>query len=265
VKKLWIIEWKSIPLDRKIELVLIVGGMVIAALVLINNGTQLEQMSVQTKAMQDQLVEMKSGSADTKVLAQSTKTQADNTGKLADAATDSAKTAKISMIASGRAYVHYIGPRWISHLDPQGHIFWRIRPQWINVGNTPTRDLRIYTQHALRDDKLPLDFTFIPEKYGPAAIFSKGMIESSLFDIHGSDLAAISKSKKHLYIWGIAIYRDVFPGTPEHVTKFFVKAGNISGNPLLPWDEKRNPFEIMFMTEPQHNCTDEDCDRDKYK
>ena len=55
------------------------------------------------------------------------------------------------------------------------------------------------------------------------------------------------------------MYRDVFPNTIEHVTKFCVVATNISGNPLEPWDEKTNIFDIVFVTFDRHNCADEEC------
>lgn len=97
------IEWAATSLDRKIELLLILGGMGIAILVLVNNGRQLEQMTTQTLAMQGQLTEMKSGSEDTKAIAESAKAQADNTKALASAALDQVKELKASVLAAQQA------------------------------------------------------------------------------------------------------------------------------------------------------------------
>jgi|SRR5581483_9149365 hypothetical protein len=58
------------------------------------------------------------------------------------------------MIASERAYVHLNQIRWISHRSTKDdRIFWRIRPQWINSGNTLTRRLRVYVHYELRDNE----------------------------------------------------------------------------------------------------------------
>jgi len=85
------IEWAATPLDRKVELLLILGGMMIAGVVLVNNGRQLEQMTAQTEAMKGQLAEMKGGSADTKAIAESAKAQSDSTKALATAAIEQVK------------------------------------------------------------------------------------------------------------------------------------------------------------------------------
>jgi hypothetical protein len=91
-------------------------------------------------------------------------------------------------------------------------------------------------------------------------IAPKGVVESEARDFLGDDLVAVKEGKKHLYVWGIAKYRDVFPGTVGHVTKFCVVATNLAGNPLEPWDGKTNPFDIAFATFYRHNCADEDCE-----
>lgn len=181
----------------------------------------------------------------------------------AKATVDSASTSKTSMIASGRAYVHFNGCRWISHhhID-DGHIFWRVSVNWINSGNTPTRGLQLYTRHELRDDQLPIEFEFVPNQteLSPVTIYPKGFASSGEWDITGTDLDAISKYRKYLYIWGIAVYRDVFPDTKEHITRFCVFATNLSGDPLRPWHAETNPFNITFANYLWHNCADEDCD-----
>lgn len=266
MKKLWSrwkIEWNSTSIDRKIELFFIIGGIVIAALVLINGGKQLEQMATQTSAMKAQLAEMKSGGEDTKAIAEAAKAQADSTKSLAESAADTANTSKISMVASTRAYVHNSGFRWISHPDKLGDIYWRIRPQWINIGNTPTRELRIYTHYELRDSELPTEYSFNSGEFVPTTIHPKGVIEPRFFNIKGTDLLAVMHGRKYLYIWGIARYRDIFPGTSEHITKFLVVAGNITGNPLRPYSTPGNPLDIEFLHYGMHDCADEDCDKKK--
>jgi len=173
--------------------------------------------------------------------------------------------ARDAMVASNRAYVHHHGCRWISHTHvADGHVFWRIRPQWINSGNTPTRKLNVYVRYEFRDDPLPENFAFATEQDAnpmPATIAPKGVIESAPFDIDGSDLVAVRNGVKHFYVWGIARYNDVFTGNPQYITKFCVVASNITGDPLQPWHDTTNPVGIMFLTHGSHNCADEDCER----
>jgi len=172
--------------------------------------------------------------------------------------------ARDAMVASNRAYVHYDGCRWISHWHvDDGHIFWRMRPRWINSGNTPTRKLNVHVRYEFRDDPLPANFAFAAEHDAnpvPATIAPKGVIESAPFDIDGSALVAVREGRKHFYVWGIARYNDVFTGTPRYVTKFCVEAGNITGDPEQYWDDTDNPVGIMFGTYGSHNCADEDCE-----
>lgn len=181
----------------------------------------------------------------------------------ARAAQDSADIAKLSMIAGDRAYVHFNGCRWISHrVDENSKVFWRLRPLWINSGNTPTRKLHVYVHYELIDNLLAADYQFAPttDDRRLATIAPKGLIESAPHDFFGDDLLAVKEGRKHLYVWGIAKYRDVFPNTAEHITKFCVEAPRITGDPLEPWDERANIFDIAFMSIDRHNCADEDCD-----
>jgi hypothetical protein len=190
------------------------------------------------------------------------KIAADAAKEGAHAARDSTDTAKLSMVASQRAYVHHNGMRWISHRDiTDGSTFWRLRPQWINSGNTPTRALHVYVKYELRDTLLPDSFGFVPTEpiNAPAMLAPHSIIESGHYNIEAEDLIAIREGKKFLYVWGLAKYRDVFPGTVEHITKFCVYASNITGDPLLQWNNDTNPMEILFPHYQQYNCADEDC------
>jgi len=120
----------------------------------------------------------------------------------------------------------------------------------------------MFTYYELRDAELPPVYPFSPDQTttpGPATIPPHGTIESFYYDVAGEDLVAISERRKHLYVWGTAYYRDVFPGTSEHITKFCVYARTITGDPTKVWNREANPVEIMFATYHQHNCADEDC------
>jgi hypothetical protein len=186
-----------------------------------------------------------------------------DTKKAADAASDSSETAKQAMITGQRAYVHHNGFRWFSHLDnADGTYFWSIRPQWINRGNTPTRKGTVYVHWEFIDHALPDDYLFTMDStvvLSPANLAPQTPIQSGYLKVEAEDLVRVSKKEKHLYIWGVARYRDVFQDTPEHITKFCVYASEITGNPLEPYDAQKNPLEIVFLAYNRHNCADEEC------
>jgi hypothetical protein len=209
-----------------------------------------------------QLVLIRESLDDAKIAADAAKESADAAKEGSRAARESADTDKFSMIASDRAYVHYAGCRWVSHRqNDESPVFWRIRPRWINGGNTPPHGLRIYTHYELLDAQLPADYSFTPQEHPevPAMLPPKGDIFGSWRDFTGADLVAVKEGRKFLYIWGTARYYDVFPGTPRRVTKFCNTAALVTGDPTLPWEEKTNNMDLGFITYGPHNCADEDC------
>lgn len=180
----------------------------------------------------------------------------------AEAARESADVNKLAMVMGNRAYVHFDGCRWISHRNNKdGSIFWRIRPRWINSGNTPTRQASFYVHYEFLDKELGPDYKFTPTVMHPkpASIAPHSSIESRHRDIGGKDLIDVREGRKHFYIWGVARYHDVFPNTPERVTKFCVYASRITGDPNEYWDKDKNAVEILFAGFDRHNCSDEDC------
>jgi len=56
-------QWREVSIDRKIELLLVIGGLILAGAVMKNGVAQLWQMDAQTTAMKGQLAEMKAGGA----------------------------------------------------------------------------------------------------------------------------------------------------------------------------------------------------------
>ena len=125
----------------------------------------------------------------------------------------------------------------------QGAYHWVFRPIWHNSGDTPTKNLRIYTECTLRNSPLQLGFDFTRTTSKPGV----GLIPPKSTKIGGvgtqapitpSDIIDIQNSRKFLYVWGWATYRDVFPETPQHITRFcwkIVPAGDPhSFNPAVP-------------------------------
>lgn len=222
------------------------------------------------RIMQKQLVSMKeSGEQTNKLITQNAAQAAALTiaanaaEKSAEANRETATVSRLAMIAGDRAYVHQDGFNWISHPNSNSlGYFWRIYALWINSGNTPTRNLKVWCSYEIRDSPLPEDFKF-PEppnlKCIPTTISPKGKIASLPLAIDGLILAEVANRKKYFYIWGIATYRDVFPDTAEHITKFCCYAGDISGDPTMPFNQATNPVNISFPMYDKHNCADEEC------
>ncbi len=211
------------------------------------------------RAIQGQLAEIRAAGKQTDQMIHHANTQS-------EAAQQQVRISELAMIANNRAYVHHAGIAYTSHLQKggpsDGKYMWRLRPTWTNTGNTPTRKLRVYAGYEFRTSPLPEDFSFTVK--GPlilTLLASKGKIESTHCDIFGEPLADVRDGKKYLYVWGVARYFDVYPHTPEHVTKFCSVAIAVTGDPLLGYDPSANPVEIRFETYQKHNCADEDCDQ----
>jgi hypothetical protein len=130
------------------------------------------------------------------------------------------------------------------------------------MGNTPTRELFLYAHYEIRDDMLSADYPFSPYENvtpTPAMIAPKQTVESGAHDLFGDELLAIKEGRKYFFVWGIARYRDVFPNTTDHITKFCVYAAAVTGEPLQGWNANTNPLDIAFAGYHRHNCADEDC------
>jgi hypothetical protein len=177
------------------------------------------------------------------------------------AAANSVEIAKLAMVAGNRAYVHHNGCRWISHMrEADGKLIWRLRPLWTNTGNTPTRQLRVSVKYSVVNMQIAdkggcVEFA----EQSPAMIPAKGEIESECFDLTGDELHEIKSKRKFLYVWGQALYLDVFPESKEHVTKFCVLATRLTGDPRLPWHDTNNRFDIHFVADGRHNGVDDEC------
>lgn len=177
----------------------------------------------------------------------------------ANAARDNADVAREAMIAGQRAYIQYHQIQFISHPDiGTGNIFWRMHPQWINVGRTPDRGLKLFVKYELSDTPVPEDFPFEinSEEMISAALPAGSIITRNTRDFLGTDLLAVKEGKKYLYIWGKAKYNSVFKGDIEHVTWFCVRAAIITGDPLKKFTADA-PFDIKFSHHGRLNYMDE--------
>ena len=135
---------------------------------------------------------------------------------------------KEAFISDKRAFVFTSGLQHYWEIDGTGAYNWRFRPIWKNSGNTQTKRLRLYTECELRDSPLPLGFDFTTTRYqwgtgfsAPQTTYVGGIAPPyTLSAITPQDIIDVQQGRKYLYLWGWASYFDVFPNTPEHITRF---------------------------------------------
>lgn len=178
------------------------------------------------------------------------------TGRLVS---DAKQTAKAQL----RPYLAIESFHWLSHEDPDrdNRVWWSIHPVWKNGGVTPTKHLFLSTGSVLRDTELPADFVFPDGVAEPirSLIGPHATLGAASQTITGDDLADVRDGRKFFYVWGSVRYRDVFPETQEHITRFCAHITRVLGNPTRPYDAETNIVEIHFSFYRRHNCMDEDC------
>jgi len=166
-------------------------------------------------------------------------------------------------------FVTQIKPEWEQIVLPDGmKIYcWRIRPEWENTGDTPTRGLRIYTDGILTTELLPdnhdIRTAIVPEGTGLSPPHSK--MQGGPFPRFGTpsltpdELIKVREGNAFLYIWGWAKYRDVFRGTPEHITRFCFRI-NVLGDPYAfsPAAPHQGGFGFNYLHHGSDNAIDED-------
>jgi hypothetical protein len=184
------------------------------------------------------------------------------TAASAKAAEDAAVVAREALNTTQRAFVRVVNFPWLwrPDIDRPGKYFYDITPIIENGGNTPTVDMTIVINSALRDSILPDDFNFpYGVEPGPSLIGAHQTIGAHRAIILDDNLLLVQKGEKFFYIWGTITYRDVFEGTPLHTTEFCTEISTVFGNPLDPKDPgapKGTTVEIGFRIYPKHQRTD---------
>jgi hypothetical protein len=140
------------------------------------------------------------------------------------------------------------------------------RFKWRNSGTTPTEDMRTHFSYQWSTLPLPENFTF-PDLWGvgkphinvPVAIGPKGEIGIDSEPLAMSVVEAVRDKKMHLYVWGWAKYRDVFKGTPVHITEFCYDLATARKQVVPTPDPKVQTLSLIWNNCERHNCYDEDC------
>jgi hypothetical protein len=184
-----------------------------------------------------------------------------------------ANIAEQALFADKRAFIAANGLAQYWELDPATGLYnWRFRPGLFNSGETPTRNMTMHVECEVRTQSLPpgFDFDTATSPPGRGIITPKAGIQGGLCPLPGQpaitpqDILDSQANQKFIYIWGWIRYNDVFPRTPQHITRYCWLVV-VTGNPLtfIPNTPGQPPtpgtlhFSSIHHTEG--NCADEEC------
>jgi len=196
---------------------------------------------------------------------------ADRTSTVAaNAANKSAEIAERALIAGQRAFISaYFESVANKNIETNQITAWSFTPVWQNAGDTPTREMQNHISIKVFDGLLPSDWDF-PDMwpantatedrvFTPLSAAPKGTVRGqSVGGLSLDQMRGIIAGEKSLYMWGWAAYRDVFPNTALHVTRFAVRI-IVGGDPT---DATKISFTFQFTR--RYNCSDEECEHQGY-
>ncbi len=178
--------------------------------------------------------------------------------KSADAARDTAQATKDSLEKVQRAFV-YLPTTVDPIINQTGKIpEASFNFQWENSGTTPTESFTTHISYKWFEKGLPKNYSFpdfwepnfphINTKFFIGPKSHSGVVVGPISSVITDQVFA---HQIHLYFWGWAKYRDIFPDTPQHVSIFCYEFVPIS----------KDRFTFLMNACPVHNCTDEECSK----
>lgn len=181
------------------------------------------------------------------------------TGIATRAASRQASLSRHALVDTERAFVFPKITQWkaVKDLKTEKVTMWKIALEWQNLGNTPTRHLRLNINSALRPDALPENFEFPDGEVAnehPLVIAPGLTIESREIAFTLDEMESIQSGTKNLYVWGWAEYDDVFERTPRHRTEF-CHLWSIGGN-----IRDLSRFSSRYSIHARYNGADEECE-----
>jgi hypothetical protein len=131
--------------------------------------------------------------------------------------------------------------------DPTGRVIaWQCIVIWENAGNTPTNGLRTYVGWKTTDGPLPENYDFSSDTGTPGETISfvgpKAQVNTVAFTLGLEDVAEMLARRRHVYVFGWAEYRDIYPNTEPHRMEFTheVFANQTPGQPQAAMIEFRH-------------------------
>ena len=135
-----------------------------------------------------------------------------------------------------------------------------------NNGATQTKEMTVRINKTYGHDKLADDFQYpdSPDSSTqPIVLGAHEQTDTAPVSVTPDIIEALESvpfgGSYHVYFYGWAKYRDVFAGTPLHVTEFCYE---LTENPANPGKEEFHP---AFTPCPHHNCTDDECKTEQLK
>jgi hypothetical protein len=184
------------------------------------------------------------------------------------AAQNAADIAKRSLESTQRAFITFSPNLAVTGIrnKPGGDriIEWSFSVPIENSGVTPTKGMHLHVDTVNYGfiSGLPANFKYPDTGSKPTLVVlgPKQQTGSGQVDVLPDVIDAMKNQKRRVYFYGWARYRDVFPNTPEHVTKFCFEMTAFAHDAFLPSTENSYAW---FSACPQHNCSDEDCQGDQ--
>jgi hypothetical protein len=133
-----------------------------------------------------------------------------------------------------------------------------------NAGVTPTRFMT--THHSFMFFPTPLTDTYnFPDVWDEsephltvrATMGPKGVASMSPSVVSADVIQDVMNRKKFLYFWGWIKYHDIFPDTPEHLTRYCIQVTGFEGEVLV----QNSPMKVLSSNcfQTHSNCYDEEC------
>jgi hypothetical protein len=184
-----------------------------------------------------------------------------------------AELTREALIANKRAFVYATNIFQAFDQDKTTGLYnWRFRPILRNSGDTPTKDMTMFVTCEVRNSEIPIGYPFTHNLQQVA----RGTIAPRI-DLHGGvaplppaaaitpqDIIDAQAGRKFIYVWGWIKYSDVFPKTPQHITRYCWRVDPI-GDPLTfvpnTVGQPPTPGTLSFNTiqHSEGNCIDEEC------
>lgn len=140
---------------------------------------------------------------------------------------------------------------------------WQLAVFWVNTGNTPAQNVRMWISVVTRTALLPALFnfnSFESETRPGGFIPPRGTIRSRADQVFtDNDLIEIRDERAFMYLTGAIMYDDIFTETPKRMTRFCQRitfSGDISGSGI-----GGEGVEANWTPHEWGNCADEECER----
>jgi hypothetical protein len=133
-----------------------------------------------------------------------------------------------------------------------------MRFKWHNSGATPARNVKSHVGWEHWQTDIPSIFSFPGQGggVGPGTYVAPNAdLPSAVIDIDVAIIEAARVGQIRIFLWGAITYEDVFPGAPQHLTRFCWEI-QVRGDSAYAANAR---LEISTTTHVRHNCMDEDC------